>query len=172
MAVASVTATGSRFESVASETDLQLKLAEAHAKGQATLVDFYADWCVSCKAIEAHVFGDPQVQRALAGMRLLRADVTDNAPSHQALMRAHDVVGPPTVMLFDADGHEQRDARAVGELGAAEFLQRLDSLKRAGAGAAAGAISAVPSPLAAALPGGATRFSDPFVQAASRADSP
>jgi len=87
-------------------------------------VDFYADWCVSCKVIEKEVFGNPSVQRALAGVVLLRADVTDNDARHRELMQAHQVLGPPTVMLFDAAGRERREARLVGEFTVDQLLQR------------------------------------------------
>ena len=70
------------------------------------------------------VFGDPRVQRSLADVLLLRADVTANDPRHQALMRTHQVIGPPTVMLFDATGHERRGARLVGEFTVEQLLQR------------------------------------------------
>ena len=113
-----------QFLPVASEAELQARLATAQAAGQATLVDFYADWCVSCKVIETEVFGDPRVQRSLAGVLLLRADVTTNDARHQELMRTHQVIGPPTVMLFDAAGRERREARLVGEFTVDQFLQR------------------------------------------------
>ena len=116
--------TSLRFEPVASEPELQARLATARASGQVTVVDFYADWCVSCKAIEKEVFGDPRVQRSLAGVLLLRADVTTNDARHRELMRTHQVIGPPTVMLFDTEGRERREARLVGEFTARQFLQR------------------------------------------------
>jgi thiol:disulfide interchange protein DsbD len=113
-----------RFEPVASEQELQARLGAARASGQPALLDFYADWCVSCKAIDKEVFGAPSVQQALAGVVLLRADVTDNDARHRELMQANQVIGPPTVMLFDAAGHERRDARLVGEFTADQLLQR------------------------------------------------
>jgi thiol:disulfide interchange protein DsbD len=119
--------TSLRFEPVASEPELQARLASARAAGQATLVDFYADWCVSCKTIEEEVFGDPRVQRSLAGVLLLRADVTANDARHRELMRTHQVIGPPTVMLFDTAGRERREARLVGEFTVEQYLQRLSA---------------------------------------------
>lgn len=116
--------TNLKFEPIASEAELQARLAAARAAGQPTLVDFYADWCISCKAIEKEVFGDPRVQRSLAGVLLLRADVTANDARHRELMLAHQVIGPPTVMMFDAAGRERRDARLVGEFTVEQFLQR------------------------------------------------
>ncbi|PKO64357.1 MAG: thiol:disulfide interchange protein [Betaproteobacteria bacterium HGW-Betaproteobacteria-16] len=112
------------FEPIASEPELQARLAAAREAGQPVLVDFYADWCVSCKAIEKEVFGDTRVHRALAGAVLLRADVTTNDVHHRELMRTHQVIGPPTVMMFDATGRERRDARLVGEFTVEQFLHR------------------------------------------------
>ncbi|WP_332742703.1 protein-disulfide reductase DsbD [Hydrogenophaga sp.] len=118
------TTTGLQFEPITSDADLRARLAAARAAGQTTLVDFYADWCVSCKAIEKEVFADARVQRSLAGVLLLRADVTTNDAHHRELMRNHQVIGPPTVMMFDAAGRERRDARLVGEFTVEQFLQR------------------------------------------------
>lgn len=118
------TTTNLRFEAINSEPDLQARLVAARAVGQPVLVDFYADWCVSCKAIEKEVFGDARVQRSLAGVLLLRADVTAIDAPQRELMRTHQVIGPPTVMLFDASGRERRDARLVGEFTVEQFLQR------------------------------------------------
>lgn len=118
------TTTSMQFEPIDSEPELQARLVAARAAGQPTVVDFYADWCVSCKAIEKEVFGDPRVQRSLAGVLLLRADVTANDARHRELMRTHQVIGPPTVMMFDATGRERRDARLVGEFTVDQFLQR------------------------------------------------
>ena len=112
------------FETVASEPALQAGLDAARAHGQVALVDFYADWCVSCKDIERHVFGDPRAAQALAGVVLLRADVTADDEAQRALLRAHGVVGPPTVLWFDAQGRERRDARLVGEFTLDDLLQR------------------------------------------------
>ncbi|NML18189.1 protein-disulfide reductase DsbD [Azohydromonas sp. G-1-1-14] len=113
-----------RFEPVASVEELHARVAAARAEGRATMVDFYADWCVSCKAIEREVFADARVQQALAGMVLLRADVTANDARHQALMHTLQVAGPPTVLFFDAQGRERRSARLVGEFDTAQLLQR------------------------------------------------
>ncbi|OZA22791.1 MAG: thiol:disulfide interchange protein [Hydrogenophilales bacterium 17-64-11] len=115
-----------RFAPVKTEQALSARVAEAGQRGQWTLVDFYADWCVSCKAIEHEVFADPRVQQALADVQLLRPDVTANDADDQALMRAHQVMGPPTILLIGPDGQERRVERIVGELGADAFLARLE----------------------------------------------
>lgn len=106
-------------------TDVDRRIADAGALGQWTLVDFYADWCVSCHVIEREVFGDPRVAEVLAGMQVLRPDVTANDDEDKALQRAWQVVGPPTLLLIGPDGVERRAERTIGEVSAAEFLQRL-----------------------------------------------
>ena len=115
------------FEHVDSPQALQARLAIASAAGKPVLLDFSADWCVSCKTIDREVFSDPQVRQALAGVVLLRADVTEGNADQRALMRDHQVLGPPTVLLFDTRGQERRDARLVGEFGVADLLQRQPS---------------------------------------------
>ena len=117
-------ASDSSFQTVRSPQELQARLGEALAAGQPVLVDFYADWCVSCKTIETEVFGNEKVQRALAGVMRLRADITEGNAAQQELMRKHQIIGPPTVMLFDAQGRERRDARLVGEFTVKDLLQR------------------------------------------------
>lgn len=115
-----------RFEDVADLDALNERIEEASANGQWTLVDFYADWCISCKVIESQVFGNADVQAALGEFQLLRPDVTANDAADQALMKQFGIVGPPTILLIGPDGQERRAARVVGELGADEFLQHLD----------------------------------------------
>ena len=110
------------FETVRSERALESRLEIARQAGQAALVDFSADWCVSCKSLDKEVFGDPRVERALAGLVLVRADVTASGADEQELMRKHQVIGPPTVLLIDSQGHERREARLVGEFTAPDLL--------------------------------------------------
>ncbi|XOB94259.1 protein-disulfide reductase DsbD [Pseudomonadota bacterium 24LQ007] len=117
------------FEDFKSWPDLQRNLAAAGERGQWTLVDFYADWCISCKVIEEEVFGDPRVQQAFGDMTLLRADVTKNDEVDQELMRRLQVLGPPTVMIFGPDGQEYRAQRTIGEISAEAFLKRLDTAR-------------------------------------------
>jgi thiol:disulfide interchange protein DsbD len=112
------------FETIRDPEVLQARLDAARAAGQPALVDFSAEWCSSCKTIEKEVFGDPQVRQALSGVMLLRADVTASDAGQRALMRRHEVMGPPTVMLFDAQGRERRDDRLVGEFKAGQLLER------------------------------------------------
>ncbi|AAZ98743.1 thiol:disulfide interchange protein DsbD [Thiobacillus denitrificans ATCC 25259] len=119
-----------RFTPAKTEQDLAARVADAGRRGQWTLVDYYADWCVSCKTIEHEVFADPRVQAALADMQLLRPDVTANDAADRALMRAHQVLGPPTLLLIGPDGEERRAQRIVGELTADAFLVRLAQARK------------------------------------------
>ena len=114
-----------QFKPAKTQQALAALVAEAGQRGQWTLVDFYADWCVSCKVIEREVFGDSRVQQALANMQLIRPDVTANDAQDQALMREHQILGPPTLMLIGPEGQERRAERMIGELGVDEFLARL-----------------------------------------------
>ncbi|HEX5514787.1 MAG TPA: protein-disulfide reductase DsbD, partial [Gammaproteobacteria bacterium] len=117
--------TAAGYEPIFGLPALQARLSEASAAGQAVVVDFYADWCVSCKVMEREVFGDPGVQRAMAGVLRLQPDVTANDAADRALLKQFEVIGPPTLLFFDADGLEQRSLRVVGEIDAKRFLARL-----------------------------------------------
>jgi len=111
--------------------DLARRVAEAGARGQWTLVDFYAEWCVSCHVIEREVFGDARISQHLAGMQVVRPDVTANDARDRELMRAWQVAGPPTLLLIGPDGVERRAERTVGEIDADGFLQRLQRVQSA-----------------------------------------
>ncbi|MCS3515068.1 protein-disulfide reductase DsbD [Pseudomonas grimontii] len=110
---------------------LQNQLDSAKAQGQWVLVDYYADWCVSCKIMEKQVFGKPEVLDALKDVRLLRLDVTaDNAASRELLGR-YKVPGPPTFLWIGPNGEERRAQRITGEVGAEAFLQRWNQTRDA-----------------------------------------
>lgn len=113
------------FEYFKSMADLDRAVADAGEQGQWTLVEFYADWCVSCKVIEKEVFGDATVVSSLSDMQLLRADVTANDALDQELMRELNVVGPPTILIVGPDGKERRAQRTTGEVSAKMFHDRL-----------------------------------------------
>lgn len=115
------------FEIIKSPRDLDQAVASAGEQGQWTLLEFYADWCITCEVIEEEVFGDPEVQKALADVQLLQADVTANDSTDQALMDELQVVGPPTIMLIGPDGEERRGYRVTGEISSDAFLQRLSA---------------------------------------------
>jgi len=93
---------------------LQAALARASARETVAVVYFTADWCVTCRAIERDVLPDPQIARALAGVDLIKVDVTSNSLEVRQIMTDHSIVGPPTLLFFKADGVENPSARLVG----------------------------------------------------------
>ena len=103
--------------------DLQRELDAAKARGQWVMLDYYADWCVSCKVMEKQVFARSDVQAALAGVHLLRLDVTADSPASQALLQRYQVPGPPSIIWIGPEGDERRARRITGEVDAAAFLQ-------------------------------------------------
>lgn len=109
---------------------LQEQLKQAEQEDKWVLLDFYADWCVSCKVMEKTVFAQPQVQAALADFRLLQADVTLNTAEQQQLMRDLQIMGPPTILFVNPQGSERRTQRITGEVSASEFLQQLSSAQK------------------------------------------
>ncbi|MFJ4543976.1 protein-disulfide reductase DsbD [Pseudomonas sp. NPDC088885] len=112
------------FTTIKDPAALQSELDAAKAKGQWVLLDYYADWCVSCKVMEKQVFGKDKVMQALSDVRLLRLDVTaDNAASRELLSR-YKVPGPPSFVWIGSDGEERRSQRITGEVDADTFLQR------------------------------------------------
>jgi thiol:disulfide interchange protein DsbD len=109
------------FRTIKSLGDLQREVAGARAQGKTVLLDFYADWCVSCKEMERYTFTDSAVRSALSNVVLLRANVTDNDQDDQALLHHFGIFGPPTIAFYGADGQERRSFRVVGYMKAAEF---------------------------------------------------
>ena len=95
------------------------------APGRPVMLDFYADWCVSCKEMEAFTFSDPKVRSQLDGMLLLQADVTANSEEHRALLKRFSLFGPPGIIFFDAQGREIRGLRVIGYQSAERFLKTL-----------------------------------------------
>jgi thiol:disulfide interchange protein DsbD len=113
------------FRTIKSSEDLDRELAAARAAGRPLLFDFYADWCVSCKEMEAYTFTDPSVRVALADFVLLKADVTANDDIDQKLMQRFGIIGPPATLFFHGAPEERRGLRLVGFEKAAPFVQRV-----------------------------------------------
>jgi thiol:disulfide interchange protein DsbD len=113
------------FERVVSVADLEAKVLAA---GQPVMLDFYADWCVSCKEMERFTFSDAAVQAKLAGFKLLKADVTANNADDKALLARFGLFGPPGILFFDKSGKEIKTIRVVGFVDASSFLQTLNQI--------------------------------------------
>ena len=109
------------FLTVKSVEDLAREVQAARAAGRPVMLDFYADWCVSCKEMEKYTFPDPVVRSVLGQAVLLRADVTANDAQDQALLKQFAIFGPPTIAFYGADGQERANFRVVGFMKAAEF---------------------------------------------------
>jgi thiol:disulfide interchange protein DsbD len=112
---------GIEFRRIKTVADLEREVAAAKAAGKSVMLDFYADWCVSCKEMEHNTFTKPDVQAALGNTLLLQADVTANDEADQALLKHFGIFGPPTIAFYGTDGEEKRNFRVVGFMEAAEF---------------------------------------------------
>lgn len=110
-----------QFKRIKTVADLEREVAAAKAAGKSVMLDFYADWCVSCKEMEHNTFTVAEVQTALADTVLIQADVTANDDEDQALLKHFEIFGPPTIAFYGTDGEEKRNFRVVGFMEAAEF---------------------------------------------------
>jgi len=111
------------FEAVTTSANLNARLKTA---GKPAMLDFYADWCVSCKEMERFTFSDSKVKARLGQMVLLRVDVTANTPEDRALLKRFRLFGPPGIVFFDAGGREIEGLRVIGYQPPEKFIQSLD----------------------------------------------
>ena len=127
--VASGTATQPEplFRRVKGPEGLDQALTEARTQGKPVMLDFYADWCTSCKEMEKYTFNDPAVRAALAGAVVLQTDVTANDDQDQALLKRFKLIGPPAILFFSASGDELSRARVVGYMPAEKFAPHVRS---------------------------------------------
>jgi thiol:disulfide interchange protein DsbD len=116
------------FTRVASVEELEARLDEASAAGRWAMLDFYADWCVSCKEMDHYTFSDPAVKAKLKDMMLLKADVTENGDGDQALLHRFGLVGPPATLFFGPDRSERKPFRLVGFTESKNFVRHLDRM--------------------------------------------
>ncbi len=110
-----------QFKPIKGVEELERELAQ----NKPVILDFYADWCVSCKEMENFTLSDPKVQELLADFVLLQADVTSNDEQDKALYKRFGIFGPPAILFFDRKGEEQKSARVVGFISAEKFYQHL-----------------------------------------------
>ncbi|MFN5744717.1 MAG: protein-disulfide reductase DsbD [Methylococcaceae bacterium] len=123
-------ATGLDFKRIESVPALKQALAGAAARGQVVMLDFYADWCVSCKEMERYTFTDPRVIAALSNVLLLKADVTENNEASAELLQAFNLIGPPATLFFGGNAEEQRGYRVIGYMEADDFVAHIQKVLR------------------------------------------
>ena len=116
---------GLEFRRIKTTGDLDAALVAAASQGKSAMLDFYADWCVSCIEMEEYTFTDSGVQDALANTVLLQADVTANDDDDQALLQRFGVFGPPTIIFFGADGAQRQGYEVVGYMKARDFVKHV-----------------------------------------------
>ncbi|MGR9052107.1 MAG: protein-disulfide reductase DsbD, partial [Gammaproteobacteria bacterium] len=117
------------FERIDSHAQLLSAVERSAAAGKIVMLDFYADWCISCKEMEAYTFSDPAVRSQLAQLALLKADVTANTAEHQSLLKKFGLVGPPAILFFGRDGLEKAGLRVIGYQDTEAFLQTLQHVR-------------------------------------------
>ena len=120
---------GIKFERVSSIAALETRIKQANANNQPVMLDFYADWCISCKEMEAYTFADPRVKQALSGFVLLQVDVTNNSDDDKALLEKFKLIGPPAILFFGLDNQEKIANRVIGYQDADTFIKSLQRVK-------------------------------------------
>ncbi|MGE8325959.1 protein-disulfide reductase DsbD [Pseudomonas urmiensis] len=117
------------WQTITTPAALDAALAQAKAAGQPVLLDWYADWCISCKVIEHEVLSAPQVQAQLGTFKLLRFDITESNAEQRSLLDRYQLFGPPALLFFAANGSEMTSDRVVGEINAGEFADILTRVR-------------------------------------------
>lgn len=115
----------STWQTISTPAELDRALADARSSSTPLLLDWYADWCISCKVIEREVLDDPVVIERLKGYRLIRFDITASNAEQRALLDRYQLFGPPALMFFGKDGVERADVRVIGEINAKDFAERV-----------------------------------------------
>ena len=113
------------WQTISTPSELDRVLADAQASATPLLLDWYADWCISCKVIEREVLKDAKVVERLQGYRLVRFDITASNAEQRALLDRYKLFGPPALMFFGKDGVERADVRIIGEINAKDFVERV-----------------------------------------------
>jgi len=117
------------FQVVRSSEELEGILQKAKAENKPVMLDYYADWCISCKEMEAITFTNSEVGKAMSRFVLVQADVTINNQNTQALLKQFSLYGPPAILFFNGAGEEQKSLRVVGFMAPSRFLERLQELR-------------------------------------------
>jgi len=116
------------FMVIQSPAELDAQLVKAKEEKKLVLLDFYADWCISCKEMEVSTFANPEVSKQLKQFVLLQADVTKNSADNQALLKRFGLFGPPGILIFNVDSQEQKDQRVIGFMPPQRFMERLKKI--------------------------------------------
>ena len=118
------------FIVIQSPSELDAQLSKAKEDKKLVLLDFYADWCISCKEMEVSTFADPEVIKELKQFVLIQADVTKNSADNQALLKRFGLFGPPGILIFNLDSQEQQSQRVIGYMPPQRFMDRLKQVNR------------------------------------------
>ena len=113
------------FAVIDSSPQLDQFLSKAKEQKKLVLLDFYADWCISCKEMEVNTFANSEVNQELQNFILIQADVTKNNSEHQALLKRFGLFGPPGILIFDLNSEELKDQRVIGYMPPQRFIERL-----------------------------------------------
>ncbi|WP_353432402.1 protein-disulfide reductase DsbD [Polynucleobacter sp. MWH-UH23A] len=113
------------FVVIHSLAELDAQLVKAKQEKKFVMLDFYADWCISCKEMEVNTFANAEVSKQLKQLVLVQADVTANSPENQALLKKFGLYGPPGILFFNQDSEEQKDQRVIGYMSPQRFIDRL-----------------------------------------------
>jgi thiol:disulfide interchange protein DsbD len=113
------------FVVVHSPAELDAQLIKAKQENKFVMLDFYADWCISCKEMEVNTFANAEVSKQLKQLVLVQADVTANSPENQALLKKFGLYGPPGILFFNLESEEQKDQRVIGYMAPQRFIERL-----------------------------------------------
>lgn len=114
------------FQTIKSIAELDAKIQQS--EGKYVMVDFYADWCISCKEMERFTFSDPKIHARLADAVLLKIDVTAGTPDDLALLQRFSLFGPPGILFIDRQGNDIPDIRVIGFQNKDDFLTILDAV--------------------------------------------
>ncbi|KPW39153.1 Thiol:disulfide interchange protein DsbD [Pseudomonas syringae pv. apii] len=115
-----------QWQTITTSAELDRVMQEAQSAGKPLLLDWYADWCISCKVIEHEVLPDPGVVARLAGYSLIRFDMTDSNAEQRALLDRYKLFGPPALLFFAKNGEQLQNVRVVGEIDAPGLIERLN----------------------------------------------
>ena len=114
-----------KFKTIYSINELNLGIETSLTSAKPVLLDFYADWCISCKVMEREVFALPEVSELMAQFTLIQADVTKNSSENQDMLEKYKLFGPPSILFFDASGNEMLQHRIMGEVNKEQFIGHL-----------------------------------------------